>query len=371
MAAFLKTERLLLPAVDETNCPQFGLYVFGYPAEIGGASTELWHTLRLWRLMGLSVSCVVSAPPPARWQGKVNKLGVRTLIWRHSVLDEYPEIRGRTAIAFCHREFLQLAPVLRQAGCRLLWAGCMNWLFPAELRFYRQHGPMDGYLFQSRFQLRTLLPQLAAWGVDRTRCHHIPGAFFVDEMPFCFLPRRPDEPLVVGRLCRPDPAKWPQELWTTLAQTRLALRCRLMGWSPRIAQHVGPPPPWAEVFPPGAIPAQQFYASLHVLLGWGGSAIENWPRIALEAMAAGVPIVAPASGGWPEMIDHGRTGLLFRTTAELVDCLRQLVDEELRLYLASQARRHVEEVLAPAQKLIPRWQTFLGVNNWRSLSDES
>ena len=35
------------------------------------------------------------------------------------------------------------------------------------------------------------------------------------------------------------------------------------------------------------------------------------PRVVLEAMGLGIPVVAPESGGLPEMITHGETGLLY------------------------------------------------------------
>lgn len=341
------------------------LLVFGYPGEVGGAGTELWHTLRLWRLMGVDVTCVVHSRPAPAWQARVDALGFRTLVMPPGELPPAPELAGQTAIAFCNRRFLELAPRLRQAGCRLLWAGCMNWLFPAELAFYRTHGPMDGYLFQSRYQMQRLLPQLAPWGVRRQDGHLIRGAFFVDEFPFAFRPRQPGEPLVLGRLCRPDPAKWPRTLWTTFSRLQGPIRFRLMGWSPAVARHLGPPPPWAELFPPAAMPAQAFYASIHVLVGWGGSAVENWPRIGLEAMAAGVPVVAPATGGWPEMIDHGRTGLLFTTTDELLEHVDRLRDERLRERLAQAARQVVEGCWGNPARLIPRWRLFLQSVNSR------
>jgi glycosyltransferase involved in cell wall biosynthesis len=38
---------------------------------------------------------------------------------------------------------------------------------------------------------------------------------------------------------------------------------------------------------------------------------DNCPMAVLEAMAAGVPVAAAAVGGIPELIDHGKMGLLF------------------------------------------------------------
>ena len=40
---------------------------------------------------------------------------------------------------------------------------------------------------------------------------------------------------------------------------------------------------------------------------------ENFPQVVLEAMAAGVPVVATAVGGIPECVVHGETGLLVPT----------------------------------------------------------
>jgi len=41
------------------------------------------------------------------------------------------------------------------------------------------------------------------------------------------------------------------------------------------------------------------------------SLVEPFPRVGLEAMALGLPVVASAVGGIPEQVAHGETGLLF------------------------------------------------------------
>jgi glycosyltransferase involved in cell wall biosynthesis len=69
------------------------------------------------------------------------------------------------------------------------------------------------------------------------------------------------------------------------------------------------------------------------------TAVECHPLALLEALAAGVPIVAEARGGIPEVVTHGVNGLLASTPGEIGDHLRLLRrDEVLRKRLSMGAR---------------------------------
>lgn len=72
---------------------------------------------------------------------------------------------------------------------------------------------------------------------------------------------------------------------------------------------------------------------------------EGMSNVVLEAMAAGCPVIASAVGGTPELIDDGRTGLLFRSgdASELADAMaRVTADPGLRAQLADAAMQQVE-----------------------------
>jgi glycosyltransferase involved in cell wall biosynthesis len=90
------------------------------------------------------------------------------------------------------------------------------------------------------------------------------------------------------------------------------------------------------------------------------SVYEPFGIINLEAMACGIPVVATAVGGIPEVVEHGETGLLVpaetldpaeveprhpgQFALDLATAVNTLLDDPaLRARLARQARERVEE----------------------------
>ena len=86
------------------------------------------------------------------------------------------------------------------------------------------------------------------------------------------------------------------------------------------------------------------------------SAYDGMPNVLLEAIAAGLPVIAPDVGGIREMIVDGETGLLLRSLSDDEDMAtayafaiqRLCSDPDLRRRLAVNALRRLTERHSPA-----------------------
>lgn len=82
--------------------------------------------------------------------------------------------------------------------------------------------------------------------------------------------------------------------------------------------------------------------------------LENAPLVAIEASAYGRAIIASRVGGLPELVEDGRTGLLFDRgdTAGLAERLRLLLtDQTLAGELGAAAHRRLAELRSPGKHL--------------------
>lgn len=95
----------------------------------------------------------------------------------------------------------------------------------------------------------------------------------------------------------------------------------------------------------GHVPARDFLASIDVLVVpslWH----EPFGLVLCEAIEAGVPVVAAAVGGIPEVVQHGRCGLLFdRADGAALQAHVQTLASDTRRYteLSQQCREHASE----------------------------
>lgn len=73
------------------------------------------------------------------------------------------------------------------------------------------------------------------------------------------------------------------------------------------------------------------------------SQLEGIPRTLMEAMAAGIPVVASNIPGCTDLISHEKTGLLFEldNVEALVDCLTRCMDPDVQTRLGKNGRQFI------------------------------
>jgi glycosyltransferase involved in cell wall biosynthesis len=80
------------------------------------------------------------------------------------------------------------------------------------------------------------------------------------------------------------------------------------------------------------------FAAIDLLLA-PSTAMEATTRVILEAYSAGVPVVAFASGGIPEVVEHGVSGVLVRSVEEMASAALELMRDPARRQAMSAAAR--------------------------------
>jgi glycosyltransferase involved in cell wall biosynthesis len=109
-------------------------------------------------------------------------------------------------------------------------------------------------------------------------------------------------------------------------------------------------------------------ADLHV----SASQTEGMPNNVLEAMAAGLPVIATSVGGVPELVEDGRTGLLVPSgdPQRLADSISGLAaDPEKRGLMSKAAVSRCRELFAVGQHVAAVEEVYLGVSQ-RSQDDK-
>ena len=198
------------------------VFVLGYPSDFGGADTELWHTVTLWRQFGIRVTCIPTWHADPRQQAKLERIGVDTWVaGGPEHLREVPGLKGAIVAGFCNGEFLKSAELLKALQCRTVWVNCMTWIFPAETTAFMTNMAHSRLTcFSPHFSVTNWLPPTASTASLESQMHLIRGAFDCQE--FAFQPRMHErgQPFVMGRIAPDDLDKWSSNMWSIYGSVR-------------------------------------------------------------------------------------------------------------------------------------------------------
>jgi glycosyltransferase involved in cell wall biosynthesis len=130
-------------------------------------------------------------------------------------------------------------------------------------------------------------------------------------------------PFTIGRVSRDFLDKHhPHDLALYRMLASRGIRVRIMGGT-CLAPGLGGEP-GIELLPAGAEPVPEFYRSLDAMFYRTGMFTEAYGRVVLEAMGAGLPVVAHTAAGYAEVIEHGASGFLIESQEQAYDALMAL-----------------------------------------------
>ena len=169
-------------------------------------------------------------------------------------------------------------------------------------------------------------------------------------------PQLPPLLLAVGRVIEKKGFEHLIRACAALRRSAYDFRCRIVGKGeelPRLQHLVSELGLDGFVELPGPLPREELLdlyrrASVVVapcVVGSDGNR-DGLPTVLIEAMALGVPVVSTAVTGIPELVEHGRTGLLVpeRDPRALAEAIRTVVaDRDLAGTLSAAARDRIEE----------------------------
>lgn len=278
-------------------------------------------------------------------------------------------------VSFYHTNFLEymedFLPLPKWAIAPLRWLA-------KRLITQRVYNAYDATLVASL----TTLEKVQHWGIRNA----VYGPFLgVDPVAFGKVPQEPDfwqshyglpdlsnslKLLFLGRLT-PDKG-WGFTLkalsgWNPGANPQLAVLVAGDGELKKTIgdrlQKLGIPVYFLGRVPPEQVPALLAHSDIHV----SASRKETWGLTALEAAAAGVPVLAPRAGGFIDSVQDGKTGLLFEpeNSQDFLAKLQQLVaDPALRSALGQQGQRYAEAMNwdRAVDTLIQFWQSRIDAN---------
>lgn len=331
-------------AVNRVN----DVWVAGYPSPVGGADTELWHQIKLWRSKGVGVNLVPIGGQHPGMRAEMNVRGCVTHNYRPDVFG------GKIVVSFCNGEFLKQLPAIVHAGrpLRTVWINCMCWATPNETAAHKA-GWIDVHLFQSEYQRRELKPKLEA----ERPVSELPYSPYFDQSSFA-IEAKPTDYFGVGRISRNDPAKFHPRTWSVFGAVRSprTLKAFILGHDDKITAKIGQPPDGLDymLWPAGGVEAAEFYRRVHCILHATDSSKENLPRVLLEAWATGTVFVAENNYGFPELIEDGVNGFLCRSPEHMAATATMVAnDEELRRKVAAGGLRSLERFSAERS-----WKTW-------------
>lgn len=283
--AVARVLRDLQPAVIHTHTPHYHLLAAVLACWFRGRFRYVWH-----------------------WHGPYIYRGLPDRLLRR--------LAGGSARTFAISEFVKTTlPAAMQANCLVV---------PNGLDTSRR--PPTRGEFRRRFAIDAAAPLVGAFGNIIPRKGF---GYFIDAIPQILRAYPACRFALVGDVAGGDADGESQRLRTRAAELGIADRLTFTGMLPRAADYMA-----------------DFDVLVTPTIPFGSDPGEGFGLVVVEAMWAGVPVVATRLGAFPEIVEHERSGLLI--PPQSADALgeavvRLLSDKELGMRLVAGGRQRVAD----------------------------
>jgi glycosyltransferase involved in cell wall biosynthesis len=346
------------------------VYIWGYLHQCGGAGPEAGHIIELLRFNNYDVTCVllpgtdVLSPSEPR-RKFLDSIGVKTEEYRPGMFS------GKILWCWCQDEVFSHLAIHNEKPAVFAYWPCMNVLSEKELVGIALV-QNTSVLCQSRFQKSKIDSALSGYGIKPAT--RLCGTYFNVYSPWGRFRKHPKDRsrFDVIRIGRDDSMKYPDNMWDIAYRFASPKQkgFHVVGWGPNGEEKLGDyrkeghshygkisGTVVGHVYDP--LLMSDMLSAAHATLMYYPIE-ENAPRVAFEAMASGSVVVGSNSGGLPEFVQDGVSGLLCDNDEQVVHRLGMLAfDYDAREALADQAHEALLLGIGNGGAAMARFADFL------------
>ena len=348
------------------------IWIAGAPSFVGGADTELYHQIILWRKNNIDVHIVPNKPDSILPSMVDLSHNIGCIIETYS-----PELfADKVVVSYCNGPALERLPeIIKFKPRAFIWFNCMTWTFDPEITAIK-NGWITHLGFVSKYQRDYLVneysKQLPDMCVDGSVEFGIKGfPKLLSYSPYLDISKfevfnKTNEYFGIGRVSRADPGKYSSDCWRIFDRvlTPGPKKTFILGYSDDVGKKIGTPPAGLDWiwWTAGAIPTNEFYSKIDVMIHKTGGSRESYCRVLVEAMAHGIVPLVERNYAFPEILSNSRQlsdFLMCESSDEMSFKASQLAfDKSLLSEYKSLCRRYAEENFNNSE-LIKGWLEVL------------
>lgn len=325
------------------------LFIVGNPSPYAGGDSELHHSIRGWKQSFPEIELHIipthhNYTKSCLYQEMVD-LGIVYEPYR-----AYENITKDDAVySICNGDFLIDIPIIAEQTKRIAWNNPMTFCFEKEKEIAHK-GYISHWLYQRQGAMKEITKRLKARNFSEIGKREMVGKImlfkpYFDTSLIQFSIN--DHPTTnIGHISRNDPAKFHENtlhIYEYIVSPKIK-RGIFLGYGDNITEKIGKPHSWIQTYKDHReLSIKDFYNQIDFIVQ-PTNTTENWPRIGLEAMYSGKPLVVDNRGGWQSMLEHEVSGFLCNHERDFIYWGSRLAyDDELRSKIALMARQRAEE----------------------------